>query len=140
MRLLADVRTRLLRILERIGLRRILLGFDEHPAFIVALHHDVEDRAEVDVAIARDREHAGADTIEEAHVLCLDLVAHLHADVLQMDMADAREILLEDCNWIFARADEMARVKEKGDILGVRLLHEAVDLGRRLDAYVIVRP
>ena len=140
MRLLADVRTRLLRILERIGLRRILLGFDEHPAIIVALHHDVEDWAEVDVAIARDREHAGADAIEEAHVLGLDLVAHLHADVLQMDMADAREVLLENRDRILAGADEMARIIKQGDVRGVRLVHEAVDLGRRLDAYVIVRP
>ena len=52
------------RVLERIGFGRILLSFDDEPAIVVAVIDDVEDRTEVEVAIARDREHACADACE----------------------------------------------------------------------------
>lgn len=144
--LFLDVLASFDRVLERIGFGRILLSFDDEPAIVVAVIDDVEDRTEVEVAIARDREHACADACEEAHVLFLDFVADVHADVLEMYVTDARQVLLEDVDRVLTGADEMARIVEQEDEVWIRHLHEAVNLFRRLDTgahviwYVIVRP
>ena len=66
----------ILRHLERVGLLRILLGLDHHPARVADLGEHLGERAEVDRAVARHGEHALDHALEERPVLGLEAVEH----------------------------------------------------------------
>ena len=50
-----------------------------------------------------------------------------------MDMFDAGNVFLNNRHRVFARICEVAGVKEQGDILGIRPVHQALGLGFALD-------
>lgn len=60
-----NVFTRFEGVFEGVSQRRILLGFNHHPAFIAAIVQQFEHRTEVDHAIARHGEGAFLHAIKE---------------------------------------------------------------------------
>ncbi len=92
-------------IFKRIGFSRVLLSFYNIPAIEVTLVHIVEDGFKVDIAISGHSEHAGADAVQEAHLLIDDPLADRQAHILQMDVADITFIINEfPCSCILGRS------------------------------------
>ena len=132
----ADIFARFDGVFERIGQSRILLGFHYHPAFIAKVVQQLEHRTEIDHPVARDGEGAFFHAVEERQAVAAHLVDHRRADVLQMDVVDARQILFEDRQHRRFAAfgiPGVAGVEQQEDAL-VHQRHKFVDFRSGLDA------
>ena len=69
-------------IFQRIRLCRILFRFHHHVSGIAGLFKHLENRGEIDAAVARNGERSGTDAIQEAHMLLLHLFHYLRTDIL----------------------------------------------------------
>jgi len=76
-------------IFERVGLGRILLCFDDDPAFIARFFEHGDQRTEVDITVARDGEDAGADASRKHMSLALTSSLDVKAQVFEVDVLDA---------------------------------------------------
>src|SRR6185312_17200615 len=73
----------------RIGARRVLLRLHHDPALVADIDQGLRDTAEIEVAIARRREHAGQHTVEEAPVPRAEVVEYPAARVFGVHVRDA---------------------------------------------------
>ena len=68
-------------VFKRISLGGVLFRLNDIPAVVVARVDYIENRREVNIAVAGNREHTRAHSVEEAHIFSLDAVADFHADI-----------------------------------------------------------
>ena len=99
-----DVLTSFNSVFKRVSFSRILFSFYDEPAIIIAVIDDVENRFEINIAVARNREHASTNAVEEAHVFRFNFVADVHTNVFQMDVTNTGQVFFKDCQVILAGA------------------------------------
>ena len=97
--------------------RRVLLGFDNQPAAVVAVAGKVEDRRIVDAAVARDGKQPGAHRLVKAQVFAIQAPQHLRTDVFQMQMADTVTIFFQHARDIDPGDEGVSGIKRQPDVV-----------------------
>src|SRR4051812_929020 len=92
---LAEILPRHQGVLERVRLRGILLGLNDEPALEAVAAQRLENRDQIEVAVAWDREDTGLDPVLERQVLLADPVGHILANVLEVDVRDPLPVRLD---------------------------------------------
>ena len=123
--------------------RRILFGLDYEPAPIARGPDETGHRGEVQVAVARHREHAAAHARIEAQVAGSDAAHHGQAQVLQVNMHDPVAETVDEVGIVepggrrVAGVEQQARfrpglVEDRGDLIkGLGHHHQVVVIGER---------
>ena len=77
------------RVGKGIGLGRVLLGLDHHPALVAGTVQNIKDGLKVHIAVAGHGKHTGTHGIQKAHVLRHHpVIVHIQTHILQMHMLD----------------------------------------------------
>ncbi|SSL81927.1 Uncharacterised protein [Klebsiella pneumoniae] len=101
--------------------RRVLLGFDNQPAAVVAVPDKVEDRRIVDAAVAWDGKQPGAHRLVKAQVFPIQTPQHLRTHVFQMQMADTVAIFVQYARDLDPGDKGVPGIKRQPDVvMGVR--------------------
>src|SRR3954469_21341894 len=104
-----------LRILVTWCKRRILLRFDNQPAAITVLVQPVQQRPEVDDAIAGNGKDAFQYRIQKAPILLVSLRQYPGTHILAMYVTHARDVLVQHIEGIGTGEGEVAAVQQKAD-------------------------
>ena len=105
-----DILATHLGVLERIGLRRILLSLNHDPAFVAGLVEDVKYCIKVHAAvrIARYGERAVTDSLQEGPILIGDSVNNRHTHILQVNVTYTVRKLAQYINRILTRDTQLS--------------------------------
>ena len=129
--MLADICARFLRVFKRVRLCRILFRLYQQPAGIICFAEQLEHGRKVEVAIAGYRKRSFAYGGEEAHLLIMHVRKRLEANILEMHMPDAVDVLAQHLDGIRSGKEEMTGIIAQKTYLGsvsriMRLVSSAV--------------
>lgn len=86
-------------IFKRICNSWVLFSLNHCPAFIVVFFQNVENRFEIDAAVARNSEHTHSYAVEEAHVFVFNFFHEFFANVFQMNVFNTVYIFFKIAIW-----------------------------------------
>src|SRR5438067_12527187 len=118
---------------------RNLYRYDGEPAAVATAMENRNERIEIDRAVAAHRECAVDHRFEKAPIAVTRELDDRGSDILAVDVADARDVLLEHRDRITPRKRHVAAVEKQADfVAGER--HQPVDIGGRFNrgAHVMV--
>src|SRR6266478_6402894 len=100
---------------QRMRLRRVLLGLDDQPTLVARLFQHGKKRRIVDRAVARHGEDPLHHGIEKAAVGVAHAFEHRTADILAVDVVDARDVAPHHGKRVTAGIGEMAGIEQQPD-------------------------
>ena len=98
---------------QRVGLARVLFGFDHEPSRVARVMEHGEDPGEVDGPVARHGEHTVEHGLHEAHVVAPRPLEHLSAHVFAMHMDHPRRVPGDEANGVGAGERAVAGIEQQ---------------------------
>src|ERR1700722_8114376 len=111
-------------IFQRVCVRWVLFGLDDHPSLKAGLGQCGKNRREVDRAVARNSENASLYPVVEREVFLLYSVYNFLPNVFEMDVLDALTVILDHTERIHESRGEVTRIEQEVYQVFASIFHE----------------